>query len=79
MLVLGNVTMTTTTPPERSEAPPSASPSALAKALPYVLTALTTAAGLGGIGWAAGLFDKPDPPAQESVEYPTPPGYGLSL
>lgn len=79
MLVLGNVTMTTTTPPERPEAPPSASPSMLSKALPYVLTALTTAAGLGGVGWATGLFDQPEPPVQESVEHPSPPGYGLSL
>ena len=79
MLVLGNVTVTTTTPAEKPEAAANVPTSKLSAALPYVLTALATAAGLGGAGWAAGVFDKPEPPAQESVEYPSPPGYGLSL
>lgn len=89
MLVLGNVTVTNTvaeaaktgestptqTPPAISE------PSMLSKALPYVLTALATAGGLGGAGWLAGLFDQPEgPPAVEQpIDFPKPPGYGLSL
>ena len=80
MLVLGNVTVTTTTPEKpNAAANTTAPPSVASKALPYVLTAVATAAGLGGIGWAAGLFDKPEPAIQQSVEPSTPPGYGLSL
>ena len=97
MLVLGNVTVTTTheaaKPPLADTPPPSippstspeprvaSTPSMLSKSLPYVLTALTTAGGLGGAGWLAGLFDKPEPPptVQQPVDFPSPPSYGLSL
>jgi len=94
MLVLGNVTVTNTVHetanPMTDEAPPTpatpdppvaSKPSMLSKALPYVLTALATAGGLGGAGWLAGLFDKPEPPptVQQPVDFPSPPSYGLSL
>ena len=80
MLVLGNVTVTTQPAADPAQPPEPQKPSALSRVMPYVLTALTTAGGLGGAGWAAGLFDQPEPPAVEQpADFPTPPGYGLSL